>query len=77
MLTPGQKANFETLQTAFADGAVCLVECGDAQTGAPVAVICAVNIDAGDYELVPFARFFDGNPYEALVAPFDGEEVQS
>ena len=30
---------------------------------------CAVNRRNPDYELVPFARLFDDNPYELLAPP--------
>ena len=39
-----------------------------AGNGKQVYVICAVNRRGPDYELVPFARLFDDNPYELLAA---------
>lgn len=65
----GYQANFETLKRAFADGSVCLMECSDAKTGKPVIAICAVNFDGQEYQMVPFAKMFDGNPYEELLPP--------
>jgi hypothetical protein len=65
----GYKANFETLSQAFDDGNVVLMECKDAKTGELVACICAVNREDKEVEFVPFARMFDGNPYEQLQPP--------
>ena len=69
----GHKANFEALRTAFLNGSICLAECRDATTGAKVATVCAVETDdeGGEMGLVPFARMFDGNPYDQLVPPGD------
>ena len=66
--------NFETLKQAFINGDVCLMDCIERSTGEHVAVICAVA-KAGNEELAftPFARFFNGNPYEMLVNPNDPE----
>lgn len=65
----GYKTNFQTLSTAFEEGAACLLQCRDAQTGEPVYAICAVNRVKDDFEFIPFARLFDGNPFEQLVPP--------
>ncbi len=74
MIPQPHRENFNTLNRAFADGAACLLECHDKATGNPVYVICAVNHDGQQFELVPFARLFDSNPYE-LLAP-TGEMTQ-
>lgn len=63
------KANFDTLQRAFDDGAIALMECKDVKTGELVAVVCAVQKNGDDVEMVPFARMFDGNPYEQVLPP--------
>lgn len=66
----GHRKNFETLRKAFADDNVCLLECTDAKTQQPVVTLCMVNRLAGsDYEMVPVAKFFDGNPYHELLPP--------
>ena len=66
----GHKANFDTLRRAFAEGAVCLLECQDRATGKLVAVICAMQRDDGESaNMVPFAKMFDGNPYDELNPP--------
>lgn len=71
MITEHQKANFETLKRAFQQGDVALMECFDKQERQTVAVICAV--ERGEtVGFVPFAKFFNDNPYEQLVPP--GEE---
>lgn len=71
MISEYQKANFETLKCAFQRGDVALMECFDKQEGQTVAVICAV--ERGEtVGFVPFAKFFNDNPYEQLVPP--GEE---
>ena len=70
MLAAGHKANFETLQKAFGNGDVALMECQLASTGEPVAVVCAANhLPDGEVEFAPFAMLFDGNPYEAINPP--------
>ena len=66
----GHRTNFETLERAFRDGRVCLLDCQDRASGDSVAVICAVNPeDDGQTAFVPFARLFEGNPYEELCPP--------
>ena len=70
MIPQPHRDNFNTLNQAFSDGAACLLECHERATGKPVYVICAVNRRSPeDYELVPFARLFDDNPYELLAPP--------
>jgi hypothetical protein len=69
MIPQPHRDNFNSLNQAFSDGAACLLECRERATGRPVYVICAVNHRGLDYELVPFARLFDDNPYELLAPP--------
>lgn len=71
MIPNGYRRNFETLQQAFANGDVALLECTDKHTQQPVMTICAVGFDARteEYLFTPFARLFDGNPYEELGPP--------
>ena len=69
-LATGHKANFETLQQAFDNGDLALIECQLAATGEPVAVLCAANRQPdGEVEFAPFAMLFNGNPYELLNPP--------
>lgn len=63
------KQNFETLKRAFLDGQVCLMDCTLQSSGEHVAVICAVSPQGDQMEFVPFAMFFNGNPYELLNPP--------
>jgi hypothetical protein len=74
MIPQPHRDNFNTLNQVFSDGAACLLECQELATGRPVYVICAVNRRGTDYELVPFATLFDGNPYELLSPPRDPAE---
>jgi hypothetical protein len=69
MITNGYKANFETLCRAIRNDAVILMECTDAKTGQLVMVVCAVEQDGNTFEMKPFAKLFDGNPYEELIPP--------
>lgn len=70
MLTKDDKARFETIERAFRNGDVALMDCADAATGESVAVMCAINRnDDGSFEFVPFAKLLRGNPYEQLVPP--------
>lgn len=66
------KKNFETLQRAFKEGHVCLMDCVENSTGEHVAVICAVHQDGNNYNMTPFARFFNGDPYKLLTPPING-----
>jgi hypothetical protein len=71
MLKEGDRQNFDTIQRACEAGDLALVECADAVTGAYVAVVCAMQHDGDEIEIVPLARMFDGNPYEALISPVE------
>jgi len=72
-IAKGYINNFQTLARAFEDNNCCLVECTDRETGKPVITVCAVQERDGVYEMVPFAKMFDGNPYEELDPPLEGE----
>jgi hypothetical protein len=64
------EANFNTLKKAFANNQVCLMDCVENATGEHVAVICSVYIDEeGQYNMTPFTKFFNGNPYDMLTPP--------
>ena len=64
--------NFEALKEAFGDGLVGLLECRDRQTGEPVAVVCAINDENDQVELVPFAVMVD-DPYSRFCPPDEAE----
>jgi hypothetical protein len=66
--------NFETLQRAFKEGQVCLMDCIEKSTGEHVAVICAVSPQGKEFAFTPFAKFFNGNPYELLSPPTEYDE---
>jgi hypothetical protein len=70
-IAEGYKTNLETLSRAFSENNVCLMECTEIATGNTVTVICAVFFDKdnGEYHFTPFAKMFDGNPYEEINPP--------
>ena len=71
-IAPGYKDNFQTILKAAKNDDLCLLECTDAATGKPVMVICAVMRNSDDsLQLAPFAKMFDGNPYEEVIPPSD------
>jgi len=68
-LSPGHKHNFELIKRAADAGDLALMDCTDAKTGAPVSVVCAVEVKKGEYTFIPLAKLFDGNPYEEVLPP--------
>lgn len=72
-LKKGDRANFKTLQRAATDDSLALMSCQDKATGKYVAVVCAVNYNGEDeeFEMVPIAKLFTGNPYDELISPID------
>jgi len=69
----GDKKNFETLQEVFRNGDQCIIEC-QTLDGKYVAVICAATKqEDGSVVFQPFARMFEGNPYEEVLCPTDME----
>ena len=71
-IAKGYTANFKTLATAFEENDVCLLECTDRATGKPVVVICATEWHGDECQFIPFAKMFDGNPYDELDPPHTG-----
>ncbi len=69
------RVNFTTLSRAFARGDVALMDCLEKTSGEHVAVICAVTFDGTEYCFTPFARFFNGNPYEMLTPATEYDEA--
>lgn len=66
----GHKTNLDTLVKAGINKQLCLLECTDKITGLPVITICAVWIDENkEYNFMPLAKMFDGNPYEEINPP--------
>lgn len=65
----GHATNFDTMLRAAANGHLALLECKDAKTGEPVYTIVMVSMHGNEYEFIPVARMFDGNPYDHVVPP--------
>lgn len=59
--------NFDTLCRAFNDKQTCLMECKRKSDGKIVNLVCAINIENGEYIMVPFAEMIDVND----ESPFD------
>lgn len=68
-LSKDSRANFDQVLKAAKIGQLALVECQESKTGAIVPVICALNFKGKQCQIVPFARLFEGNPYEQLNPP--------
>ena len=72
------KNNFHTLEKAFKQEDIALLECRDRNTGEPAYAICAINLirQAGrepEIEMVPFGLMFSCDPYEMLIPASDPE----
>jgi len=65
----GHRQNFEMLLEAAKNADLALVECSERGTGKPVFTLCAVVHDGEEFTIMPFAKMFDGNPYEELNPP--------
>lgn len=65
----GHKKNLETIYRAAKHGALALVDCQEKSTGKSVTVLCAIGWDGKEYQITPFAKMFDGNPYDELNPP--------
>jgi hypothetical protein len=61
--------NFETLLRAAKNKDLALMQCTNKLTNAPVIVICAVMQTNDEYQFVPLAKLFEGDPYEELDPP--------
>jgi hypothetical protein len=67
------KANFNTMLLAAKNGDLALLDCRDKKTGKQVHVACAVHQEPdGEYHISPFAKLFDGDPYEEVDPPARG-----
>jgi hypothetical protein len=72
-LTQFHQASFKTIQRAFANGQVALVECRLRRTGEMVAVICGVYpLGPGESVFIPLAQLFPDNPYDTIEPPSNG-----
>lgn len=61
------KTNFNTLLRAARDDRLALMECNEKSTGEHRYVLCAVNVEGGAYQMVPFGHLNEGNPFEAYT----------
>lgn len=70
-ISEDQKENFETLRRAFEQGRAVLLECQDKKTKKPVIVIMVRSDKGSDGKIpfTPFAKMFDGDPYDELNPP--------
>ena len=71
----GHKNNLDTLIRACKCDELGLVECTDKLTGKPVIVVAAINRPATEWQIVPLAKMFDGNPYDEINPPPGGKNV--
>jgi Family of unknown function (DUF6117) len=72
------RANFHTLEKAFKNGDIALLECRDRNNGEPAYAICAINFPRQasrepEIEMVPFGLMFNSDPYETLIPALDPE----
>jgi Family of unknown function (DUF6117) len=70
------KNNFHTLEQAFRNGDIALLECRNSADGEPAYAICAVNVirrpgAEPEMEMVPFGLMFSSDPYETLIPASD------
>jgi hypothetical protein len=72
------KNNFNTLEKAFRNGDIALLECLNGANGEPAYAICAVNVirqanSEPEIEMVPLGLMFSSDPYETLIPASDPE----
>jgi uncharacterized protein DUF6117 len=72
------KNNFHTMEQAFRNGDIALLECRNSVDGEPAYAICAVNVirrpgAEPEMEMVPFELMFSSDPYEMLIPASDPE----
>src|SRR5262249_33496708 len=70
------KNNFHTLERAFRNGDIALLECRNSADGEPAYAICAVNLIGQpgaepEIVMVPFGLMFSHDPYEMLIPASD------
>lgn len=69
MLSPDDRANFDTLARAFANGDSALVEVQRVADGAIVSAICAVGREGELWTITPFATMIEGDPFDLFRPP--------
>jgi Family of unknown function (DUF6117) len=72
------KNNFHTMEQAFRNGDIALLECRNCNDGEPAYAICAVNVirqanSEPEIEMVPVGLMFSSDPYEMLIPASDPE----
>jgi hypothetical protein len=72
------KNNFHTLEQAFRNGDIALLECRNRADGEPAYAICAINVirqpgAEPEMEMVPIGLMFSSDPYETLIPASDPE----
>lgn len=69
--------NFEQLQRAAKNKDMAIVECTEKVTGKVAVLLCAIFIDKeGAYNMIPYARMLEGDPYEDYLPPMDEKKEQ-
>ena len=69
------RKNFDTLQRAFKNGDVCLVETTKAADNEPAYLVCALQrIGTEEFTFVPMAIMPTTDPYETFNPPMSGSE---
>ena len=66
IIPEAHKANLEAIRRAARDGDLALVYCDDVRSGRPIVILAAIGLVDGEYQIVPLAKMFDGDPYEEL-----------
>lgn len=68
-LRAGDRANFDTLKRAALNGDLALVSAIRKADQKPVALVAAMFIEDGQYNIVPLATMAEGDPYELFEDP--------
>lgn len=63
------RQNLETIIRAAENGQLAVLECTEKATGKTVSVLVAIHLDGQEYVITPFAKMFDGNPYDEVNPP--------
>lgn len=71
-ITDAIKTNFNSLEKAFRNGDIALLECRNRGNGEPAYAICAINLHRQadhelEIELVPLGLMLDTDPYQILI----------
>ena len=69
------KKNFETMQRAQDDGALCIMEATRNSDGKPVVLVCAMSQVDGMFYPSPLAVMIEGNPFDDFTPPEGMEDV--